>query len=156
MSAWPRLTESLTGAKNPDTCQSCNVGGLVLSLWQECDERDEPEPRYLYLCNSCSEKLIEPHPRLYQRLHHWHPAPGAMAICGPCIHQKDLRCASPDAKANGGAGIVIQHEKPCVVFLDGRDPKTGRKRGWREIRFNAPPHDCSGRSPPIGSDLLEL
>lgn len=143
---WPRLTQTLPGPNKPGFCRSCgttDAAGKALELWQEHDHEDKPEPRYLLLCPSCSDRLIEPHVRLYSMLHKWAPAPGAMDICAPCLNRTACLCVCKEAKANGGPGINITVSKPTTGFWDGRDKK-GRRTGGRFMDFPAPPSACSG------------
>jgi hypothetical protein len=59
-------------------CASCRET-TRLSRWMEHDFRDQPEPRCVVLCWLCSNKLIEPHPRLYKKLADNEPFPGGDA-----------------------------------------------------------------------------
>ena len=52
--------------------------------WQEHDGRDEPEPIAVMLCTACSARLIEPHPRMYNRIARRAPFPGIMDLCIDC------------------------------------------------------------------------
>lgn len=153
---WPKLSETLTGPRDPDHCQSCGEWGDA-QPWCECDEKDTPTETHLMLCSECAEKIIEKHPRLYLDRHRNAPIPGAMQLCVDCIHRDALRCACPDAHRNGGCGIKIEHAEPSVIFMDGT--KGGRRCGWTEMRYGCPPKSCSGRetsgvlSLPIREDI---
>ena len=143
---WPRLTITLTGPNQPEVCRSC--GEPADYLWQECDDRDKPEFRWFWLCDKCSDKIIEPHPRLYNDVHRHAPAPGAMLICSDCPHRvsADGTCGCPKAKANGGAGILIQAHGATTMFIDGRDSK-GRRFGRRMTTYGMAPSACTGKNP---------
>jgi hypothetical protein len=123
-----RLTD-LPGECHPFVCRSC--GGscvpkygnglmrLSISRWQEHDHNDKPEPRIIVLCSKCSDRMIEPHPRLYKKLEDNDPWPGAMEICLDCKFRSGTSCSSPDAKANGGNGVMLTIAKPFTGFIDG-------------------------------------
>ena len=142
--SWPRLTETLP-VKEPGRCCSCGAGepDVILAIWQEHDQADKPEARYLLLCPKCSDQIIEPHPRLYDKIDSNAPAPGAMAICANCLARVGLRC--PAAKANGGPGVVITCSQAGTAHMDGRGPK-GRWSRWIKI-YGAPPSACTGHIP---------
>ncbi len=69
MKNWPKLSETLTEPRDIGRCQSCgnyeqaDMDRLV-SRWLEYDEDDCTTPVFVQLCVKCSDKLIEPHPRL--------------------------------------------------------------------------------------------
>jgi hypothetical protein len=143
-----RLTETLPELKRrPDCCGICgrthdNPDVKRLIHWQESDHNDQPEPRWLVLCNECSDHVIEPHPRLYYRCNENAPMPGVMHLCANCIHRRGWKCSL--AKANGGPGILVTASQPTTAFFDGRG-KDGRRTGWRETIYALPPTACSGR-----------
>lgn len=140
---FPRLTTMLAGPDKPEVCRCC--GDADASLWQEHDDRDQPEHRYLWLCEKCSDRIIEPHPRLYAKIDDNTPAPGAMRICADCtLRAAGGRCACPTAKANGGPGINITTTTGFHGFIDGRD-KSGRRWGRRFTHYPSPPSACSGK-----------
>lgn len=123
-----RLTD-LPGEKHPQKCQLCGefdalevikVGQGILNRWREHDHHDRPEHRVIVLCKSCSDRVIKPHPRLYEALQPSEPFPGCMAICLECKHRSGVSCTHPDAKANGGNGVMITIEKPIMAMVDGR------------------------------------
>lgn len=120
---WPRLSETLTRTRRVDRCQAC--GGVGVTWWEEHDSRDRPEGIIVTLCQPCSERLIEPHPRLYRPLASGEPWPGAMPTCLGCKHSADLNCKSPLAKANGGPGLPLSHPPPARAFVCGRGGKGG-------------------------------
>jgi len=158
---WPRLTETLTGPRAYGWCSGCGVHRpndmrLLpgLTLWQECDENDKPELRYLWLCIDCSNKLIEPHPRLYERLHSFTPVIGAMSMCTDCVHRKGLSCAHPEARINGGPGIEIQAGSSSRAFMDGT--RNGKRTGWTVTMYHSPPVSCAGRTTARLDDPIEL
>lgn len=102
---WPRLTDE---ARAPDLvrCQLCGGGDLPLTVFEQCDEDDQPEGRLLTACSrrECSRR-IKDHPRLYRDVD---VRPGAIAaLCVDCVHRDGLRCRHPDLRANGGAGLVL-------------------------------------------------
>lgn len=141
---WPRLSETLTGQQHPHVCQSCrqrSIDGEALAYWQECNDRDVREYRIIALCVACSDRLIEPHPRLYHRLDKHQPMPGVMAICLDCRHRDGVRCQSPQAQFNGGPGLNVIFPKPSSVHLC-RSPRS--KSGWVHY-YPGPPTACDGR-----------
>lgn len=141
---WPRLSESLPHL-HPQKCANCGKADqrdVLLTLWQECDEKDNPEARYVLLCAPCGAKLIEPHVRLYQGIDRNAPAPGAMVICSDCRFRDGLWCAK--AKCNGGDGVVITAAQALRGFIDGRDSK-GRSWGRPFATYATPPGPCSGK-----------
>ena len=125
-----RLTD-LPGEKHPLACQKCggsNVPGagnglmrLALYRWQECDHNDQPEHRIIVLCDKCSKAIIDPHPRLYHSIPHNQPWPGCMPLCVDCKFRDGISCTHPNAKANGGPGVMINIEPPTVALVDGRN-----------------------------------
>ena len=115
----PRLSETLESLAWPRRCQACgaeltrpasrlrpSTGRAPATIWQEHDDADRPELRYIVLCGACADRLIEPHPRLYRRLDRNEPAPGVMRICEDCRHRQGGRCVSPRARAHGGPGLA--------------------------------------------------
>jgi hypothetical protein len=139
---WPRLSETLTCQRHINCCQSCGRGQLdgEVSLWQEYDENDEPEPIAVALCKQCSDRLVEPHPRIYAKVARFAPFPGAMTICLACSHRDGVRCRSPDAKANGGHGIWIVAGRANQIHVL-RTPRS--ESGWITV-YEGPPTGCSG------------
>jgi len=142
----PRLTD-LPGDKNPFICQGCGGSnrkgagnGLMresLNRWQECDHRDRPEYKIVVLCNKCTASLIKPHPRLYHEIEVNSPWPGCMEICVECRLRDGVTCTAPEAKVNGGAGVVLVYPEPPVRgFIDGK-----KTRGIFE-RYKSPATGC--------------
>lgn len=122
------MTGSAGATKHPNICQSCGrgdptkpVGNLKLQRWQEHDHNDQPENRVIVLCEACSKRVIEPHPRLYRSLNPNDPWPGCMAICVDCRLRDGVRYAAPEAKANGGPGVLLRVGEPTRGFVDGRN-----------------------------------
>jgi hypothetical protein len=149
---WPRLSETLPH-RTPGLCGNCgeaevkpdDAGPSWLPshiVWQEHDWRDKPEMRFVELCRPCGDKLIEPHRRLYAPLNPYTPAAGAMALCVDCVHRDGLRCASPLASFNGGAGILVTGPKPSRVGGSGRGK--GARSGWESI-YRGPTTHCTGK-----------
>lgn len=131
-----RLT-SLPGEKHPNVCQRCGGSdkpgfgnGLMrtsIDRWQEHDHNDRPEQMIVVLCTKCAKAVIEQHPRLYNRLDPFAPWPGAMALCVACRHRQGVACGHPDAKANGGPGVMLTVGQPIRAMVDGasyRGPAT--------------------------------
>jgi len=147
MKNWPRLSETLPHLNDPRFCGNCGTGEKV-TIWIEHDEKDQPELKFVSLCIACADKIIEPHPRLYAGMGQNTPFPGVMDICLLCKHRSGLRCTSPLAKFNGGAGINIAASKPITAFVDGtRTGPDGRRRrtGWIERIYPTAPTNCTGR-----------
>jgi hypothetical protein len=145
---WPRLSETLPGPKDFHHCWNCGgvesaVGRFGLQRWQEHDNQDHPEPVVILLCLKCSEKIIEKHPRLYRHLDPNEPLPGSMPLCRGCRWSEELRCTSPIARHNGGAGMTITAPQPGVAFMDG--VRNGKRTGWRQKIYSGPPKACTGR-----------
>lgn len=145
---WPKLSETLRFEKHPESCQSCGRGtatGDKVSRHVECDHLDQPTPVIVVLCEPCAKRIIEPHPRLYLRQDDNKPIPGAMVLCSDCRHREKLRCTHPSLKANGGPGLSIRCPEPVRGFVDGRDPKTGKRTGGYFERYSSAPSACHGR-----------
>lgn len=147
MRNWPRLTETLRAA--PCVCANCAKRADLptdapLLLWQEHDDNDKPEAKYLLLCYKCSDEIVENHPRLYNKLDRNAPAPGAMDICVNCRARYKTFC--PKAKIHGGPGIEITASKPTGAHIDGRG-KDGKRFGvWLKL-YALPPSACTGKEP---------
>lgn len=145
---WPQLSKTLRFERHPDGCQNCGNGPAThteLHRWQECDGQDRKTPIVVVLCKRCSDRLIEPHPRLYHRLEPNAPLPGTMALCVKCRHRDGLGCRHPKLKANGGPGLNIAITPPSRGFWDGADPKTGRRTGGMFEHWPSPATACEGR-----------
>lgn len=137
----PGLSETLSWERRPDRCQSCGEKDN-LRTWNEHDAWDQLQhPAVLVvLCARCSDRLIEPHARLYTQVDRLMPVPGAMALCVDCRHRNGLRCTSQLLKANGGPGLEISFPKPALVHLN-----YGGGRGeWKNL-YSSPPTKCAGR-----------
>jgi hypothetical protein len=142
MKPWPRLSETLPGPKAPDRCRSCGSCG-DLATWQEHDDADRPEGVYLVLCTPCSDRIIEPHPRLYAQVDPNRPLPGVMALCIDCRHRDGIRCGHPGSLANGGPGIAITVPRPFTAHICARGRGSKGLSGWR-TSYPGPPRSCSG------------
>lgn len=142
----PGLSETLPGLPRPDRCKGCGESADLLA-WSECNEWDEPQRPaiLLVLCQRCSDRLINAHPRLYLRVDRLEPRPGIMALCVDCLFRRGLQCAHPKLKANGGAGLEVQFPQPSMMHLN-----YGGGRGeWRNF-YPGPPTACAGRD--VGTD----
>jgi hypothetical protein len=141
--AWPRLSQTLPHL-HPEKCAACGKWEReeILSLWQECDEQDKPETRYVLLCRPCADQVVEKHCRLYGEISRNAPAPGAMEICSDCRFRDGTWCSR--AKSNGGDGVVVTAAQPMTAFMDGTDSK-GRRRGWVAKLYSTAPWACSGK-----------
>lgn len=129
----------------PCECRKCGIIGPAVELWQEHDDNDQPEHRYLWLCGACSDRIVDKHERLYARINRNTPAPGAMALCIRCVH-RNARGLCLTARSNGGPGMTITGPKPTVMHIDGRD--SAGKRWSRNVRtYSSPPTRCSAHSP---------
>lgn len=151
--AWPRLSETLPH-REPGRCHACGTmpneapparngrkRPLDLQLWQEHDQWDRPEMRYVLLCGPCAKRIIEPHPRLYKQLDLFAPAPGVMGVCRDCRWRAGPRCLCPKARANGGAGMATLGPRPTDVHVC-RSPR--RLSGWIKL-YPGPVTDCDGK-----------
>lgn len=141
MPNWPKLSETFP-EQEPDLCNACRaqpIAGEGLTYWQECDDNDLPTLVFVVLCQACADQIIEPHPRLYRQKQANDIMPGAMPICGECIHRKGLGCQCPLAKANGGDGIDLKHSGQRVHIC--RRPR--HMSGWTWIGGEVV--SCSGR-----------
>ena len=158
MPAMPKLSEQLTRPRAPGVCGSC--GEIELSpgsyaparaepapvphrRWRECDEFDRPTATVVVLCGLCSEKLIDPHPRLYHDILGFTPFPGTCPVCSDCPHRRGLDCTR--AKLNGGPGVEMISPEPARVHIHRRGK--GARSGWEEI-YPGWPIDCSGKHEP--------
>lgn len=118
----PKLSVDLQGPRSLGYCQACGVArstGGVLEVWEEKDEQDQPTKVYLQLCVPCGARLIEPHPRLYERMPEFAPIAGAMEDCRSCKFSEQMRCLSPLLKENGGAGLPVNYVEPIRALVDG-------------------------------------
>lgn len=148
----PGLSATLTCAARPDRCQSCGSPHREthpLARWHECDPWDRPTSPavVVVLCRGCSDRLIEPHPRLYVRLDQLAPCPGAMSVCLHCTQRDGVMCRSPEAKQNGGPGLTYgwaDGKLPTVAHVCGT--RNGRRTGWTATMWPGKVLTCSGRS----------
>jgi hypothetical protein len=141
---WPKLSETLAGPRHPLQCQSCGrtrANAVELTRWREHDEQDKPTGAVVVLCKECSDRTIEPHPRLYSELSANEPHPGTMELCLLCIYRSDVRCLHKDLKANGGLGLAITCPRPTVAMVCGR----GKGGCRRHVMYVSPPSKCAGR-----------
>ncbi len=114
--------------------------------WQEHDGRDEPEPIAVMLCTACSARLIEPHPRMYNRITRRAPFPGIMDLCIDCRSRTGVTCTHPDRLANGGPGLHI----------DAAPGMPGHARGHGFFTtYTYPPRACTGQSVSDVSDVSD-
>jgi len=108
--------------------------------WQEHDGHDEPEPIAVMLCTRCSARLIDPHPRLYNRIPPNAPFAGIMELCVDCRFRDGVRCTHPDLKANGGTGLVVDADPGAQAHVN-----LGGGRGAFLTIYREPPRACVGR-----------
>jgi hypothetical protein len=119
-----RLTDG-PGEQHPLKCRMCGRTKEECPIdrgperWQECDHNDRPENCLIILCRVCSDKVIKPHPRLYINRANNDPWPGAMAICVDCKLRQGTACTAPEAKANGGPGVMLTVATPIHAMVDG-------------------------------------
>lgn len=140
MIKWPKLSETLSPVIDLNTCQHCgsnDVSDLHPSRWREHDDNDNPTTVVVLLCKACGDAIIEPHPRLYERLDYFCPAPGSMPVCADCKFRNGVTCKHSDLKGNGGLGLPLKMPKPGVMFVDGRDSK-GKPFGYQMTQFKGP------------------
>jgi hypothetical protein len=111
-----RLTNSALALVDFQHCQLCGRERetVLLTLWQQCDDHDKPEDRFLLTCrDGACEKRINDHPRLYIEVSVQDGAPGRWRlICDDCDHRQGFRCLHPDLRANGGPGLTVKHSGP--------------------------------------------
>lgn len=139
---WGRLSEWAPNA-HPLKCGNCattDPKDPPLRLWEECDEDDKPELRFVLLCKRCSDILVEKHERLYEPRDRNAPAPGAMEICVDCAFRLKLRCTR--TKRAGGPGVLITAPQPMRGFIDG-----SKYRGPFAY-YATPPTACSAKEVP--------
>lgn len=152
---WPKLSETLTRPKSPDCCQACGdlspppapegnplarlPAGVLMRRWRECDGADRPTPVVVVLCQTCSESLVEKHPRLYVELGKCEPDPGSMPMCLACRHRDGTACRM--ALKHGGPGLELMVPEPANVHVC-RVPRSAS--GWVKI-WPAWPAACDRR-----------
>lgn len=142
---WPKLTQTLQPPKEWGHCQRCGIQGRLrdatddiplLLGWQEHDDQDRPTPAAVVLCVTCTDNLIEAHPRLYSRVQPQAPVPGVMELCRDCTQREGYLCGSPDLTLNGGEGLAITFPEPVYALVRGRG---------RQTFYTDPPTTCAGR-----------
>jgi len=145
--SWPRLTETLPHAANPQLCGNCGIhdNTKLVHIWIEHDLNDKPERKFIALCEKCSDKIIESHPRLYAQVGPNTPIPGVMLICIDCKFRDGLDCKSPEAKFNGGKGFSVKAAKPITYHIDGTH-KGKRWSRWGN-HYSIAPKSCTGKQP---------
>lgn len=159
MNTMPRLTEDLLHSE-PGVCSRCGERELMIRgtlgmtaipthhVWREHGDADEAEPRFVELCTSCADAVIEPHPRLYSRMPVNAPAPGAMPLCLDCSHRSGLRCTNPASLANGGAGLRIDIDPPGTMHVNRG---SASRNYWVEV-YPSPARSCGGHEPAAPAD----
>ena len=135
---WPKLSDTLP-RMDPCACQQCGATEQLV-YWQECDDEDQGTRAFVILCRSCSDQLIEKHPRLYRDIDAKTPMPGAMPICLDCNMRVGKGCASPVARFNGGPGLEYEPKGQMVHLC--RVPRS--KSGWQYFA-EGPVTKCSGK-----------
>ena len=145
MKSWPKLSETLTHRRERHRCQACDFcdddDGTLVRPWLEHDERDKPTAVVVMLCKTCSDKIIEPHPRLYREVEPMEPFPGQLRLCQGCKHQAALVCTR--SLLSGGPGVHLVFLKPLDVHLC-RSPRS--KSGWIKV-WQGPVISCDSKEP---------
>lgn len=111
----PGLSETLDGPKHPARCQGCAAHralGAILEHWREHDAWDKPTTVTVTLCRRCSDRMIDPHPRLYSKLEQFRPTPGLMELCELCTRRDGITCTSKLRKSAGGPGLEVKYPRP--------------------------------------------
>ena len=144
---WPKLSESLGGPRDLFICQSCGTTDQELTRWRECNENDEPTRVVVMLCDACTDRLVQKHPRLYIEMDPYEPLPGSMGCCfRDCVHRDGLTCMNPKQRHLGGLGLRIAFPTPTIAFVDG--VRNGKRAGWSEKWYHAPP-ECEDAPPKL-------
>jgi len=141
-----RLSQELSGQRDLNHCHACDMLGEIdciksdsLERWLEHDDTDRPTATVVILCGDCSDRLIEPHPRLYRRMMLYEPHPGCMPLCRPCQHREGISCTHEDLKANGGQGLGLTYPTPGEAIV------CSRGKGCRHmVIYEGPVSDCAG------------
>jgi hypothetical protein len=149
--AWPKLSRDLPHERSPLVCQSCGIPAAEareddLDRWYEHDEHDRPTKTIVVLCRRCSDRIIKPHPRLYSSIWPLTPIPGAVPFCVGCAFRDGTRCTHPNAKANGGPGVMMTVAAPTQAHLN-----YGGGRGEFRQMWRAWPTACRERQTAIDS-----
>jgi hypothetical protein len=156
---FPRLTQTLPHARKIGYCQACGQPEENSTLWQECDDQDNPEGIYLELCEECNQTkdfegkparkntkraMIVRHERMYHHVerHIWKP--GLMHLCVDCVFAKDFDCSSP----HRGGNLEVKGPEPLTYHI-----KAGRGRSGYYTNYS-PATSCSGFLD--GKILLEI
>ena len=132
----PKLSETLAGPRDPESCQGCGGRWLELSRWWECDEHDQPTDVVLVMCARCVRDVVTPHARLYRELDRHQHHPGSMPLCRPCRHRDGLGCRLAGA---AGPGVEVLPRPSGVWIKATRRALSGLYTIWR------PATSCSGR-----------
>lgn len=112
-------------------CNVCGQPSAELDAYQAHDGYDNPLPTPSSVGfighdhPTCLRKMQE-HPRLYA---HVTGSPGYFGrLCGPCRHRDGYRCTNPQAKMNGGPGLIATPDVPftAIVCSRGRSSKLVR------------------------------
>lgn len=143
----PPLSVTLEGEIHPLHCRSCSgthTKGNPLARWMEHDELDRvyDRPVVITLCKRCSDRLIEPHPRLYRALDTGESMPGSMSICVDCVQRQGMRCTSSKSQINGGEGLRFTWDSPPIHAHVCRSPR--RLSGFMTI-YSSPVRTCDDR-----------
>ena len=140
---WPKLSEDLPFRGGPTSCQGCEARTTGFR-WREHDHMDRPTEVVIVLCERCSNRLIDPHPRLYGKLQRDEPGPGTMPCCEECCYRVGVVCDHPSLKANGGPGLILRFPEPSgPIHVDHKDERGRRRGAW--IRVHRGPVECDGR-----------
>jgi hypothetical protein len=111
---------------NPATFTRCWICGkdgndiCGFRMWQECDEKDEPEEStFIIACRSkACDRIIDAHPRLYIEVPWAGNAPGQfMLACSDCEKRQGFKCTDPRAKTNGGDGLSCRIVHPLTGII---------------------------------------
>ena len=134
-------------AQHPDTFLRCQLCGKLhphiceLDMWQECDEDDELEDKWIILCREGDcHKRLQDHDRLYHKVPWSMGGPGRfMLVCGNCDHRDEFDCKHPNLKANGGDGLEVMISRPLGTgWICGGD-------GCKRIEnLHGPANACEG------------
>lgn len=120
----------------PFACSVCGQPSSKLQFWRECDERDRPIDRGIFLGGDHRDcrRTLDQHPRLYV---HETGDPGFFPrLCGDCKfrHLDDIEggCTHPDLKMNGGQGLRVDLTDPmrgviCALGGDGKPVRITRE-----------------------------
>jgi hypothetical protein len=118
-------------------------------MWQECDDQDKPEKKYIIACRrmkkekkkeSC-EKVITDHDRLYVQVPWAGDQPGILMLqCENCTKRREFNCTDPRTKKNGGEGLLITGSKPFgdAIMCTGKGciqlpPVFNKCEGFEEV-----------------------